>query len=142
MNKSKKNNYSYGSSGVNVELGRKFVKMIKLLAQRTKTSANTPQIGGFGAVFDIGSSGFKDPLLVAATDGVGTKLLLAKEASAHKAVGVDLVAMCVNDLVVQGAKPLFFLDYIAAGNLDISVGTQIVEGIAQGCKEAGCVLIG
>ena len=111
MNKSKKNNYSYGSSGVDVELGRKFVEMIKPLAQRTRTAANTPQIGGFGAVFDMGASGFKDPLLVAATDGVGTKLLLAKEASAHKAVGVDLVAMCVNDLVVQGAKPLFFLDY-------------------------------
>ena len=142
MNKSKKNNYSYGSSGVDVELGRKFVEMIKPLAQRTKTAANTPELGGFGAVFDIGSCGFKDPLLIAATDGVGTKLLLAEEASAHKAVGIDLVAMCVNDLVAQGATPLFFLDYIAAGNLDISVGTQIIEGIAQGCKEAGCALIG
>ena len=142
MNKSKKNNYSYGSSGVDVELGRKFVEMIKPLAERTKTAANTPELGGFGAVFDIGSCGFKDPLLIAATDGVGTKLLLAEEASAHKAVGIDLVAMCVNDLVAQGATPLFFLDYIAAGNLDISVGTQIIEGIAQGCKEAGCALIG
>jgi phosphoribosylformylglycinamidine cyclo-ligase len=142
MNESKKNNYSYGSSGVDVELGRKFVEMIKPLARQTKTAENTPDLGGFGAVFDIGSSGFKDPLLVAATDGVGTKLLLAKEANAHKALGIDLVAMCVNDLIAQGARPLFFLDYIAAGNLDTSVGMQIVEGIVQGCKEARCALIG
>ena len=142
MNKSKKNSYSYGSSGVDVELGRKFVDIIKPLAQTTANHGNTAEIGGFGAIFDIKSSGFKDPLLVAATDGVGTKLLLANQINGHRTVGVDLVAMCVNDLVVQGAKPLFFLDYIASGTLDTSVATEVVEGIAEGCREAQCALIG
>ena len=142
MNKSKKDNYSYGSSGVDVELGRKFVDIIKPLAQTTANHGNMAEIGGFGAIFDIKSSGFNDPLLVAATDGVGTKLLLANQINGHRTVGVDLVAMCVNDLVVQGAKPLFFLDYIAAGALDTSVATQVVEGIAEGCREAECALIG
>jgi len=127
---------------VDVELGRKFVDIIKPLAQATANHGNTPEIGGFGAIFDIKSSGFNDPLLVAATDGVGTKLLLANQTNSHRVVGVDLVAMCVNDLVVQGAKPLFFLDYIASGTLDTSVATQVVQGIAEGCKEAECALIG
>ena len=142
MNKTKKNNFSYKSSGVNVELGRQFVDMIKPLASTTQTEVNSPEIGGFGAVFDIGAAGFKDPLLVAATDGVGTKLLIANEIDAHQAVGIDLVAMCVNDLVAQAAKPLFFLDYIASGNLDTTVGTHIIEGIVLGCKQANCALIG
>ena len=142
MNKSKQNNYSYESSGVDVELGHEFIDLITPLAKSTKTIGNTPDIGGFGAVFDIGASGFKDPLLVAATDGVGTKLLLAHETNGHRAVGVDLVAMCVNDLIVQGAKPLFFLDYIATGKLETSVGLKIIEGIVEGCKEAQCALIG
>jgi len=142
MNKSKKDNYSYGSSGVDVELGRKFVEIIKPLAESTASHGNAAEIGGFGAIFDIKSIGFKDPLLVAATDGVGTKLLLANQMNGHRTVGIDLVAMCVNDLVVQGAKPLFFLDYLATGTLETSVATQIVEGIAEGCREAECALIG
>ena len=142
MNKSKKNNYSYGSSGVDIELGRKFVDIIKPLAQSTASHGNMAEIGGFGALYDVKSSGFQDPLLVAATDGVGTKLLLAHQIDAHRTVGIDLVAMCVNDLVVQGAKPLFFLDYIAIGTLDTSVATQVVEGIVDGCREAECALIG
>ena len=142
MNKSKKNNYSYGSSGVDIELGRKFIDLIKPLAESTASHGNTAEIGGFGAIFDIKSSDFKDPLLVAATDGVGTKLLLASQMNIHCTIGIDLVAMCVNDLVVQAAKPLFFLDYLASGTLDTSVATQVVEGIAVGCREAECALIG
>ena len=99
-------------------------------------------IGGFGGIFDVKATGFKDPLLVAATDGVGTKLRVAIEAEKHDSVGIDLVAMCVNDLVVQGAEPLFFLDYYATGKLKVEVAKEVIKGIAKGCKLAGCSLIG
>ncbi len=99
-------------------------------------------MGGFAAMFDLKAAGFKDPVLLAATDGVGTKLKIAIEADRHETIGIDLVAMCVNDLVVQGAEPLFFLDYFATGKLDVKAGTAIVEGIAEGCRQAGCALIG
>ena len=102
----------------------------------------TSGIGGFGALFDVKAAGFKDPILVSGTDGVGTKLSIAIAANKHDTIGIDLVAMCVNDLVVQGAEPLFFLDYFASGKLDVAVGTEIVKGIAQGCRMAGCALIG
>jgi len=118
------------------------VEAIKPLAAATKRPGADAELGGFGGLFDLGAAGFTDPLLVAATDGVGTKLMVAEAAGVHATVGIDLVAMCVNDLVVQGAEPLFFLDYMATGKLAVEAGRQLVEGIAEGCKQAGCALIG
>ena len=115
---------------------------IKPLVKTTKRKGVASEIGGFGGMFDLKDSGYKDPILVAATDGVGTKLLIAKAVDYHSTIGIDLVAMCVNDLVVQGAEPLFFLDYLATGKLDIDAGKELIKGIVQGCKEAGCALIG
>jgi phosphoribosylformylglycinamidine cyclo-ligase len=112
------------------------------MAKATARTGTAAGLGGFGALFDLAALGYRDPLLVATTDGVGTKLKVAIEANRHDTVGIDLVAMCVNDLVVQGAEPLFFLDYFATGKLDVAAGTAIVGGIAAGCKEAGCALIG
>ena len=134
--------YSYRDAGVDVETGRKFVDLIKPLAKGTATIGSAAELGGFGAVFDIRAAGFKDPVLVAASDGVGTKLLIANALGQHKTVGIDLVAMSVNDIIVQGAKPLFFLDYFSTGHLDVKTATEVVEGIAIGCRRANCALIG
>jgi phosphoribosylformylglycinamidine cyclo-ligase len=118
------------------------VEAIKPLAKSTARTGTAAGLGGFGALFDLRAAGFQDPILVATTDGVGTKLKVAIEAGKHDTVGIDLVAMCVNDLVVQGAEPLFFLDYFATGKLDVAAGKAIVAGIAEGCRQAGCALVG
>ena len=133
---------SYQAAGVDIDAGNALVEAIKPLAAATKRPGAATELGGFGGLFDLKAAGFEDPLLIAATDGVGTKLLVAEAAGGHDTVGVDLVAMCVNDLVVQGAEPLFFLDYMATGKLDVEAARRLVEGIAEGCKQAGCALIG
>jgi phosphoribosylformylglycinamidine cyclo-ligase len=136
------NTRTYKDAGVDIDAGNRLVDAIKPLVRRTARTGSAASIGGFGALFDPAAAGFKDPLLVATTDGVGTKLKVAIAAGQHNTVGIDLVAMCVNDLVVQGAEPLFFLDYFATGHLDVETGTAIVGGIAEGCREAGCALVG
>ena len=133
---------TYADSGVSVERGNAFVRAIAPLAASTRRKGADAALGGFGGLFDLGACGFRDPLLVAANDGVGTKLKLAIEADMHGTVGIDLVAMCVNDLVVQGAEPLFFLDYLATDRLAGPRDEAIVAGIAEGCRQAGCALIG
>jgi phosphoribosylformylglycinamidine cyclo-ligase len=132
----------YREAGVDIDAGEALVDAIKPLARATRRVGADAQLGGFGALFDLKATGLRDPLLVATTDGVGTKLKVAIEAAKHDAVGIDLVAMCVNDLVVQGAEPLFFLDYFATGKLDVAAARTVIAGIAQGCTEAGCALIG
>ncbi len=136
------NALSYKNAGVDIDAGEALVEAIKPLAKSTNRSGVTSSLGGFGAMFDLKHAGFIDPVLVAGTDGVGTKLKVAIEAGRHDTVGIDLVAMCVNDLIVQGAEPLFFLDYFATAKLDITAGTEIISGIAEGCRRAGCALIG
>ena len=136
------NALSYADAGVDIDAGNAFVEAIKPVVKSTVRPGSDTQIGGFGGLFDLKAAGYNDPILVAANDGVGTKLLVAIEAELHNTVGIDLVAMCVNDLVVQGAEPLFFLDYIATGALDVTQARIIVEGIAEGCRQAGCALIG
>lgn len=138
----KKNGLTYSDAGVDIDAGNDMVEKIKPLVKSTRRSGANGEIGGFGGLFDLKAAGFKDPLLIAANDGVGTKLRVAIEAGEHKTVGIDLVAMCVNDLVVQGAEPLFFLDYFATGKLDTEQGYDIVSGIAAGCLDAGCALVG
>ncbi len=133
---------TYADAGVDIDAGNAMVEKIKPLARATRRRGADAQIGGFGGLFDLKAAGFKDPILVAATDGVGSKLKLAVASGLHATIGIDLVAMCVNDLVVQGAEPLFFLDYYATGKLDPEIGASIVAGIAQGCIEAGAALIG
>jgi len=133
---------SYKDAGVDIAAGNALVETIKPLAAATQRAGSVDGLGGFGALFDPKAAGFKDPILVAATDGVGTKLKLAFETGRFDTLGIDLVAMCVNDLVVQGAEPLFFLDYFATGGLDPEVAAAVVAGIADGCKQAGCALIG
>ncbi|MEP4377651.1 MAG: phosphoribosylformylglycinamidine cyclo-ligase [Alphaproteobacteria bacterium] len=133
---------SYKDAGVDIAAGNALVETIKPLAAATQRAGSMDGLGGFGALFDPKAAGFEDPILVAATDGVGTKLKLAFETGRFDTLGIDLVAMCVNDLVVQGAEPLFFLDYFATGGLDPAVATAVVTGIAEGCKAAGCALIG
>ena len=134
--------YTYAQAGVSIAAGNALVRMIAPLAKATRRAGADADLGGFGGFFDLKAAGFKDPLLVAANDGVGTKLKLAIESGRHDGVGIDLVAMCVNDLIVQGAEPLFFLDYYASAKLDNAVAAQVIAGIAQGCKQAGCALIG
>jgi phosphoribosylformylglycinamidine cyclo-ligase len=136
------NGRTYKDAGVDIDAGAALVEAIKPLAKATARVGAAAGLGGFGALFDLAKLGYRDPLLVATTDGVGTKLKVAIEADRHDTVGIDLVAMCVNDLVVQGAEPLFFLDYFATGKLDVAAGTAIIGGIAAGCMEAGCALIG
>ncbi|HEX8400724.1 MAG TPA: phosphoribosylformylglycinamidine cyclo-ligase [Allosphingosinicella sp.] len=134
--------YTYAQAGVSIDAGNALVKAIAPLARATARPGADAAIGGFGGFFDLKAAGYADPLLVAANDGVGTKLKLAIETGRHDGVGIDLVAMCVNDLLVQGAEPLFFLDYFATGRLDGAVAEQVIAGIANGCRQAGCALIG
>jgi phosphoribosylformylglycinamidine cyclo-ligase len=133
---------TYRDAGVDIDAGNTLVEAIGPLAKTTRRKGVLGAIGGFGGLFDLKACGFRDPVLVAATDGVGTKLKLAIETGLHEGIGIDLVAMNVNDLVVQGAEPLFFLDYFASGKLDLGVAETVIGGIAKGCKEAGCALIG
>lgn len=134
--------YSYKDVGVDIDAGNALVDAIKPAAASTKRSGCDAGLGGFGALFDLKAAGFEDPILVSGTDGVGTKLKVAIESGKHDTVGIDLVAMCVNDLIVQGAEPLFFLDYYATGHLTIEVGKAIIEGIAEGCRQSNAALIG
>ena len=133
---------AYARAGVSIAAGNRLVRAIAPLARATARPGADAALGGFGAFFDLRAAGFADPLLVATTDGVGTKLKLAIETGRHDDIGIDLVAMCVNDLVVQGAEPLFFLDYFATGRLEVGVAERVVAGIARGCREAGCALVG
>jgi len=133
---------TYASSGVDIDAGNRMVDMIKPLVRATRRAGADAEIGGFGGLFDLKRAGFTDPVLVAATDGVGTKVKIAIETGRHDTIGIDLVAMSVNDLVVQGAEPLFFLDYFACGKLDPEATATIVAGVAEGCRESGCALIG
>jgi phosphoribosylformylglycinamidine cyclo-ligase len=137
-----KNGLTYRDAGVDIDEGNLLVEKIKPLVRSTRRPGADGEIGGFGGLFDLKAAGFTDPVLVAANDGVGTKLKLAIDADRHETVGIDLVAMCVNDLVVQGAEPLFFLDYFATGKLNSDQGAAIVGGIAEGCRQSGCALIG
>ena len=134
--------YTYEGAGVSIAAGNALVKAIGPLVRATARPGADAELGGFGAFFDPKAAGFKDPLLVAANDGVGTKLKLAIDHDRHGSVGIDLVAMCVNDLIVQGAEPLFFLDYFATGKLESGVAERVIAGIADGCKQAGCALVG
>src|SRR5919198_2749911 len=129
-------------AGVDVDAGSALVAAIKPLAKTTRRPGADTELGGFGALFDLKRTAFKDPFLVAANDGVGTKLKIAIDTGSHATIGIDLVAMCVNDLVVQGAEPLFFLDYFACGKLQLDTARCVIAGIAEGCREAGCALIG
>jgi phosphoribosylformylglycinamidine cyclo-ligase len=133
---------TYADAGVSIDAGNALIKAIGPLARSTARPGADAEIGGFGGFFDLKAAGYADPLLVAANDGVGTKLKLAIETGRHNGVGIDLVAMCANDLVVQGAEPLFFLDYYASGKLDNEIATAVVQSIADGCRRAGCALIG
>jgi phosphoribosylformylglycinamidine cyclo-ligase len=133
---------TYKDAGVSIDAGNALVKTIGPLARSTARPGADAELGGFGGLFDLKAAGYQDPLLVAANDGVGTKLKLAIEAGVHDGVGIDLVAMCANDLIVQGAEPLFFLDYYATGKLDNSVAAAVVASIAEGCRQAECALIG
>ena len=134
--------YSYKDAGVDIDAGNALVDAIKPAAASTRRSGCGAGLGGFGALFDLKAAGFEDPILVSGTDGVGTKLKVAIESGKHDTIGIDLVAMCVNDLIVQGAEPLFFLDYYATGHLNIGVGKAIIEGIAEGCRQSNAALIG
>ena len=138
----KERGLTYAQAGVDIDAGNRMVDLIKPLVRSTARRGADAEIGGFGGLFDLKPLGFKDPVLVAANDGVGTKVKIAIETGRHDTIGIDLVAMSVNDLVVQGAEPLFFLDYYATGRLEPEVGAAVVAGIAVGCREAGCALIG
>ncbi len=132
----------YSQAGVDIDKGNAFVSRIKGLVAETHGRGVLNDIGGFSGLFAIGNAGYEDPVLIASTDGVGTKLAIAKLCNKHDTIGIDLVAMCVNDVIVSGAKPLFFLDYFAVSTLDIDVATEVVHGIAEGCKISSCALIG
>jgi phosphoribosylformylglycinamidine cyclo-ligase len=132
----------YAAAGVDIDAGNRMVDLIKPLVRATARPGADAEIGGFGGLFDLKAAGFTDPILVAATDGVGTKVKIAIDTARHDTIGIDLVAMSVNDLVVQGAEPLFFLDYFACGKLDPAIGAAVVKGVAAACREAGCALIG
>ena len=136
------NGLTYAQAGVSIDAGNELVERIKPLAKSTRRSGSEPSLGGFGALFDLKAAGYDDPLLVTTTDGVGTKLKVAIETGIHDTVGIDLVGMCVNDLLAQGAEPLMFLDYYATGKLDVEAATAVVAGIAEGCRQAHCALVG
>ena len=136
------NGLTYAQAGVDIDAGNALVERIKPLAKSTRRAGAEASLGGFGALFDLKAAGYDDPLLVTTTDGVGTKLKVAIETGIHDTVGIDLVAMCVNDLLAQGAEPLMFLDYYATGKLDVNAATAVVAGIAEGCRQAGCALVG
>jgi phosphoribosylformylglycinamidine cyclo-ligase len=138
----RKNSLTYADAGVDIDAGNRLVDLIKPMVRATARPGADAEIGGFGGLFDLKGAGFRDPVLVAATDGVGTKVKIAIETGIHSGIGIDLVAMSVNDLVVQGAEPLFFLDYFACGKLDPEAAAAIVAGVAEGCRESGCALIG
>lgn len=142
MKKNSKKNTSYADAGVSIDAGEELVQKIKPFVKATKRIGSDADIGGFGGLFDLAKCKYKDPILVSGTDGVGTKLKIAQELNKHDTIGIDLVAMCVNDIIVQGAEPLFFLDYFACGKLDVKTATSVVKGIADGCKQSGCALIG
>jgi phosphoribosylaminoimidazole synthetase len=136
------NGLTYAQAGVDIDAGNALVERIKPLAKSTRRAGAEASLGGFGALFDLKAAGYDDPLLVTTTDGVGTKLKLAIETGIHGTVGIDLVGMCVNDLLAQGAEPLMFLDYYATGKLDVDAAAEVVAGIAEGCRQAGCALVG
>ncbi|RYG17013.1 MAG: phosphoribosylformylglycinamidine cyclo-ligase [Caulobacteraceae bacterium] len=138
----RQNGLTYAQAGVDIDAGNALVDAIKPLAKATRRPGADGSLGGFGALFDLKAAGFSDPLIVSTTDGVGTKLKIAIDTGLHDTVGIDLVAMCVNDLLAQGAEPLLFLDYYATGKLDVTTARAVVAGIAEGCKQAGCVLAG
>ena len=133
---------TYAHSGVDIDLGNRLVDRIRPLARATRRPGASAELGGFGGLFDLKAAGFVDPILVAANDGVGTKLKIAIESGVYNTIGIDLVAMCVNDIVVQGAEPLFFLDYFASGKLNEEIASAVVQGVAEGCAQSGCALIG
>lgn len=134
--------FTYKDSGVDIQAGEDLVKKISPMAQATKRAGVMGSLGGFGGLFDLKAEKFKDPVLVSGTDGVGTKLKIAIEANIHHSVGIDLVAMCANDILTQGAEPLFFMDYFATGKLDVDTASTVIKGIAEGCKQAGAALLG
>ncbi len=136
------NGLTYAGAGVDIDAGEALVEAIKPLARATARPGAEASLGGFGALFDLKAAGYADPLIVTTTDGVGTKLKIAIETGRHDTVGIDLVAMCVNDLLAQGAEPLMFLDYYATGKLDVDAARRVVAGIAEGCRQAGCALVG
>ncbi|RME33739.1 MAG: phosphoribosylformylglycinamidine cyclo-ligase [Gammaproteobacteria bacterium] len=142
MTETTRKGLSYADAGVDIDAGNRLVSRIAPLAERTRRPGMMAGLGGFGALFDLQAAGYQDPLLVACTDGVGTKLRLAQMLGEHRTIGIDLVAMSVNDLLVQGAEPLLFLDYFATGRLDVERAAEVVEGIAHGCQVAGCALVG
>src|SRR5277367_3278300 len=133
---------TYAESGVDIDVGNRIVDRIRPFARGTRRSGAGAELGGFGGLFDLKAAGYTDPILVAANDGVGTKVKIAIETGRHDTIGIDLVAMSVNDLVVHGAEPLFFLDYFACGKLDPDIGAKVVTGIAAACRETNCALIG
>jgi phosphoribosylformylglycinamidine cyclo-ligase len=138
----RRNGLTYAKAGVDIDAGNALVEAIKPLARATRRPGADAALGGFGALFDLKAAGYDDPLLVSTTDGVGTKLMIAIETGLVDGIGVDLVAMCVNDLLAQGAEPLLFLDYFATGKLDVAMATRVVAGIAEGCRQAGAALVG
>ena len=142
MSSNNKSGASYADAGVSIDRGNALVDRIKSRVKATERSGVLGGLGGFGALFDISSLDYREPVLVSGTDGVGTKIKLAIESGRHDTIGIDLVAMCVNDLLVQGAEPLFFLDYFACSRLDVDVAEQVISGIAKGCELAGCALVG
>ncbi|MEE9552251.1 MAG: phosphoribosylformylglycinamidine cyclo-ligase, partial [Gammaproteobacteria bacterium] len=142
MNTSKQKKASYQDAGVSIDRGNELVERIKSAAANTHGPGVMSGLGGFGAMFDLSKLPYKDPVLVSGTDGVGTKIKLAIQTGKHDTIGIDLVAMCVNDLLVQGAAPLFFHDYFACSELDVEVASTVIQGIAQGCEFAGCALTG
>ncbi|MDP3737048.1 MAG: phosphoribosylformylglycinamidine cyclo-ligase [Hyphomonadaceae bacterium] len=140
--KDSKTSLTYRDAGVDIDAGEALIEAIKPMAASTRRPGADGSLGGFGGLFDLKAAGFKDPVLVSGTDGVGTKLMLAFATGRHETIGIDLVAMCVNDVLAQGAEPLFFLDYFATGKLETGVAAKVVSGIAEGCRQAGCTLVG